>query len=296
MARRLLGGVLLILALALSIAFAIRSASSVGFPASPAGARGNPLLFDSAFWLVWAAPFAALLAAGLTRRKDSAIEGDRVLRHDDTAILQHWGHGVATVILLITGFALGSVGLPRFVSGMQPAAVALNVHFVGVILFVFATVYYAANTYFSGRLREHLPANVGEAFQGVIAHYRAVLGGGKFPREGKYFASEHLTYPLAVGASAVVLVTGLVKVLAHSANLPSGLMLVVRYGHDVAAILLGVFLVAHAIAGALVPWSWPLLGSMFTGYVSADYAKHHHQAWYEDLGGVESDDEKRKTA
>lgn len=206
-----------------------------------------------------------------------------MLRHDGVAILEHWSHGAATVLLLVTGLALGAIGLPRLVAGRVEAALALNVHYVGAALFAFAAAYYATNTLLSGRLREHLPSSVGGALKDAVAHYRAVFGGGEFPRDGKYFASEHLTYPIAVLGSAVILVTGLLKVAAYAFDLPGGLMAVVRVSHDVAAVALGVFLVAHAIAGALVPWSWPLLRSMFTGFVTVEYAREHHKAWFDQL-------------
>jgi formate dehydrogenase subunit gamma len=66
--------------------------------------------------------------------------------------------------------------------------------------------------------------------------------------------------------------------------------------HDVVAIGLGLFLVAHAIAGAIVPWSWPLLRSMFTGYVTTDYAKHHHKTWYADLTVAEAQPKEERPA
>src|SRR5450759_396004 len=60
---------------------------------------GAALLFNSGWGLVLLAPFAGMLAAGLTRRKDPVIEGDRVLRHDGPAILEHWTTGVGTCLL-----------------------------------------------------------------------------------------------------------------------------------------------------------------------------------------------------
>lgn len=287
MAKRGAVGALLTLALAGGIFFAVRSAFVGPYPAPPVGVYGAPLLFGSASWLIWLAPFAGLLAAGLSPRVDSHVEGDRVLRHDGVAILEHWTHGVATVILLLTGFMLGSVWLPRLVAGRVQAAAVLNVHYVGAALFVFAAFYYGTNTVLSGRLREHLPGSIGGSLRDAVAHYRAVFGGGEFPRDGKYFASEHLTYPIAAIGTIVILLSGLLKVAAFAFDIPGGLMTAATVSHDIAAVVLGVFLVAHAIAGAVVPWSWPLLRSMFTGFVTAEYARTHHKAWFDELAGGE---------
>lgn len=250
------------------------------------------LLFDSSNWVVWLAPFAGLLLAGITRRRESAIEGDRVLRHDGVAIFEHWSHAVATVVLLITGFSLGVRGLlPRFVSGAEEAGIALDLHFAGVVIFCFAGAYYAANAVLSGRWREHIPHAIVPAIKDFLRHYRAIFTRSELPPEGKYFAIEHLTYPIAIGGSALIFVTGLFKVAAHSLDLPGWFMGPTTLVHDLAAIVLGFFLLAHAIAGALVPWSWPLLRSMLTGYVTTEYAKHHHKTWYAELEGSESAEE-----
>ncbi len=282
MGRRSIVAVLLSLAVAAGVLLALKSASAA---TAALGIRGAPrLLFDSTAWAVWIAPFAALFSAGFTRRQDSRIIGGQVLRHDDAAILQHWAHAVGTLILVGSGIALGIRGfLPRLVSGTYADGVAFNIHFVGAVLFVFGSFYYAGNTLMSGRLSEHLPKDIGASLKDVVAHYSAVFGKGKFPSEGKYFASEHLTYPIAAVGSALIVLTGLVKVAAHTFDIPGGLMLVTTLTHDVVAVVLGLYLVAHAVAGALVPWSWPLLRSMVTGVVPLEYVKEHHADWYREL-------------
>ena len=290
MLRRATSLVALTLGLVIALAFAVKSAQSAATLPIAATMQSTRLLFDSATWLVWLAPFAGLVAAGLSRRRGAVIEGDRVLRHDGAAILEHWSHATATVILVLTGLALGARGLlPRFVSGAADVGVALNIHYVGTVIFGFGAAYYAANSLLSGRWREHLPHELGASGKSFIAHYRAVFTRSELPPAGKYFASEHLTYPMAIGGSILVLVTGLLKVAAHSLDIPAGLMGAATLTHDIAAILLGFFLVAHAIAGAIVPWSWPLLRSMVTGYVTTDYAKHHHSTWYAELTETEAE-------
>lgn len=282
------------LALAIACWYAVKSAyTAATLPVAATVSGSGRLLFDSATLLVWLAPFVGVLAAGLTRRRESVIEGDRVLRHDGAAILEHWSHAVATVILLVTGFALGVLTLtPRFVSGTTQAGIMLNLHFVGTVIFGFGASYYACNSILSGRWRGHLPHALLPSVRSFFAHYKAVFTRSELPPEGKYFASEHLTYPMAIGGSILVLVTGLVKVAAHSFAIPAGVMGVTTFTHDIAALVLGFFLVAHAIAGAIVPWSWPLLRSMITGYVTTDYAKHHHKTWYAELTDADSKEER----
>jgi len=242
------------------------------------------LLFDSSVWLVWLAPLVGIFAAGLTRRQDPRIEGDRVLRHDTAAIVEHWAHGIATAVLLASGIALGFLFVPALVGGGTPIAVAMNIHFVAVVVFLFGTFYYGANTALAmHRLREHLPT--GDAIEYTKRHYGLLLGFKRFtmPPERKYFESEKMAFVMAAVTTIAIIVTGLVKVAAHSLNLPAGLMGVVTPTHDIATVLMLAFIVPHIFFAAILPSSWPILRSMFTGHVSLEYAKHEHAGWLAQL-------------
>jgi len=284
MLKRILIIAFVVIGFAVAILVAARNAIDAAVVPIASIAQGNVrLLFDTASWLIWAAVAAGVLAGGLARRRPDAIEGARVLRHDSVAISEHWSHALATLLLVGSGIALGARFLPAFVSGMYQAGLALNLHYVGVVVFCFGATFYATNALLTGRWKGHMPRELGSAVKSVFAHYKALFGGADMPPEDKYFASEHLTYPVAVTGSTLMLLTGLIKVAAHSVDIPAWLIGPTFWIHDITAVVLGLFLVAHALMGALVPWSWPLLQSMFTGYVSADYAEHHHGTWYAQL-------------
>ncbi|MHB8741470.1 MAG: hypothetical protein ACYC62_09900, partial [Coriobacteriia bacterium] len=194
MLKRMLVAALLALVVVVSAAYAW----------SLAFRTGSQLLFDSASWLVWAAPFAGVLLAGFTRRKDPVVEGDRVLRHDDAAILEHWTHGLGTAALLVSGIALGLFFTPALVGGGRPAWAWMNLHFVFVVLFLFGTFYWAANALLAPkRFKEHLPT--GNALEYTKRHYGLLLGVKKYsmPPEAKYFESEKMAFLLALGATGV---------------------------------------------------------------------------------------------
>jgi len=238
---------------------------------------------------VWLAPFAGILAAGVTKRQDPRIEGERVLRHDTAAIVEHWAHGISTAVLLASGIALGVLFVPALVGSGSPLGVAMNVHFAAVVVFLFGTFYYGANTMLAlKRLREHLPTR--DAYDYTKRHYGLLLGFKKFtmPPERKYFESEKMAYILAASTTIAIIVTGLVKVAAHSLNVPAGLMSIITPTHDVATAVMLAFLLPHIFFAAILPSSWPILRSMFTGYVSLDYAKHEHAGWIAELEQADS--------
>jgi len=268
MSRRLLIGVVILAAFVLGVIYAWRIAF----------VDGTELLFNSGWWLVLLAPFAGVLAAGLTRRTDPVIEGDRVLRHDGPAMLEHWTHGVGTLVLLVTGLSLGALFIPTLL-GTQQIWAMMNVHFVAVVVFLFGTFYYGANTVLSWRrFNEHLPTR--NAFKFTVQHYGRLLGNKKYamPPEDKYFESERMAYLLALAATVIIIVTGLLKAAAHMVSIPGAVMGPATLLHDIAALGMLVFFVAHVVV-VLLPMSWPMLRSMFTGYVSVEHAKAEHAGW-----------------
>jgi len=242
------------------------------------------LLFDSATWLIWLAPFAGIFAAGVTKRRDPRIEGDSVLRHDTAAIVEHWTHGIATAVLLLSGIALGVLFVPTLVGAGRQTWLAMDIHFVAVVVFLFGTFYYGANTALAlKRLREHLPT--GDAVSYTKRHYGLLLGFKKFtmPPERKYFESEKMAFILAAVATITILITGLLKVAAHALDVPAGLMAIATPAHDVATLVMLAFILPHILFAAVLPGSGPILRSMFTGRVSLDYAKHEHAGWVAEL-------------
>ncbi len=249
------------------------------------------LYFDSATWLVWLAPFIGVLAAGLTKRKNPVIEGDKVLRHDLAARIEHWTHGLGTTALLVTGIMLGTFFTPALVESGGPVRSVMDWHFVAVAVFLFGTFYYAANTLMAkGRFREHLPTR--NAIEYTKRHYGRLLGMKKYtmPPEAKYFESEKVAYLLALASTATVIVTGLFKVLAHAVDLPAGLMGFMTPLHDIAAVLMLLFFVAHVLFAAILPMGWPMLRSMFTGYVTLEHAKAEHAGWVAELEGEKAEE------
>lgn len=243
------------------------------------------LLFDSAGWLVWLAPFLGVLAAALTKRRDPVVEGDRVLRHDRAAIVEHWTHGLGTAVLLVSGLMLGFLFVPTVLGSEAPVWTAMNVHFAAVIVFLFGTFYYGANTLLAmKRFREHLPTK--DAIDFTKRHYGLLLGFKQFtmPPERKYFESEKMAYLLALASTITIIISGLLKVAAHSVSIPDWVMAIATPAHDIATVAMLAFFLAHVFFAAILPMSWPVLRSMFTGYVSLEHAQHEHAGWLEQLG------------
>jgi formate dehydrogenase subunit gamma len=275
--RGLIGGALAA-AVAIALALAIRAAS----------VDGAALLFNSGGWVVWLAPFAGVFAASLTRRVDPRVEGDMVLRHDGAAILAHWTHGIGTAVLLVSGISLGFLFVPRMLVGFRTAGFVTNLHFAAVVFFLFGTFYWVANTVLAtARFGEHLPTR--NAISYTIRHYGLLLGFKKFtmPPEEKYFESERMAFLLALLATGLIIVTGFIKVAAHAWAVPGVIVHAATLTHDVATLLMLAFFVAHIFFAAVLPMSWPVLRSMFTGRVSLEHAKAEHAGWLSRISALD---------
>ena len=265
-------------AVAVALAFAVKAAS----------VDGAQLLFNSGAWAILLAPFVGVFAGALTKRVDPHVEGQKVLRHDGAAILEHWTHGLGTAALLVTGILLGFLFVPRQAFGPATAALITNLHFAAVIFFLFGTFYWATNTLLATkRFKEHLPTK--NAIPYTVRHYGLLLGSKKYtmPPEEKYFESERMAFTLAVVATGLVVVTGFVKVAAHAWGIPGAIVRTATVTHDVSTILMLAFFLAHIFFAAVLPMSWPVLRSMFTGHVSLEHAKAEHAGWLADIRKID---------
>jgi formate dehydrogenase subunit gamma len=246
------------------------------------------LWFDMFAPLVVAMPFLGLLAAGLSRRTDPYIHGDRVLRHDGPARLAHWSCALGTVMLLVSGIVLGARFSPSFVTTPEMSALWFNAHFVSALVFLFGIFYWVGNSFIARqRFREHLPRR--HALSSILNHYGSLLHikGCTMPDEEKYFESERVAFIMALVAAGSVGLSGLVKVAARLVSLPEALMSVVTWVHDLGAALMLLFLLAHLLFGSLLPMAWKAFPSMIFGTMKLEDAEEEYRAWIRELQAKE---------
>ena len=266
-----------------------------GITVAAAGMQGEagqhtPLLFDNLWWLLFLAAFCGLLLGAYWQRIDPFIKEQRVLRHDGAARLSHWTHAAGCTLLLISGVALGFFFLPRQVAGPAGASQMLNIHFFGALFFVFGGFFWLSNTLMSPwRFREHMP-DKGSLIEG-ITHYAHICGlTKKTVSPAKYDGSERLAFVPIVLFAALLILTGFIKLAPRFIGVPTNLLSSMTWLHDISALMMLVLFFFHVLLAAVVPWSWPLLRSMFNGWVPRDFAESHHPQWYKQLSQSENKD------
>jgi formate dehydrogenase subunit gamma len=249
----------------------------------------TPFLFDNLWWVIFLAAFCGLLLGAYWQRIDPFIKGQRVWRHDGAARLSHWTHAAGCTLLLISGVALGFFFIPRQISGPAGASQMMDLHYLGALLFVFGGFFWLSNTILSPwRFREHMP-DKGSLIEG-ITHYAHIFGlTKKTVHPAKYDGSERLAFVPIVLFAALLIFTGFIKLSPRFMGMPSSLLSAMTWIHDLSALMMLVLFFFHVLLAAVMPWSWPLLRSMFNGWVPRDFAESHHPQWYKQLSEADKE-------
>lgn len=284
-------------------------------------------LFKDAIFLARLAPFIIALGImvgivqarrAIQRGGGDIVQGDRVQRHDLSTVIAHWSNAAGVILAL----ASGAVVL-RWVDYRPELRLVFIIHYVGAALMLFGIFNHLSRHGVSGgtglipKSFSVLRDLIGELFEylGVfgpkeavlripwpaglrqpIARYVKALLGYKGSRTGKYLATEQtLSYPPWAILMAVIVVTGVIKLLKYLYALPGPVVTTATALHDLATIAIGVMLILHLLPLLLVPANWPLLLSMFKTTVPRKYVEERHPAWYAKLKVRESRPEPVRT-
>ena len=100
------------------------------------------------------------------------------------------------------------------------------------------------------------------------------------PAVGQFTYYEKIvSFPIWTTLLALIVLTGFVKALKYVAPVPGGVLWWASALHVAAMILLAAKFLDH-LRYVFEPSRWPLLGSMFTTWISERYVQLRHPAWY----------------
>lgn len=267
----------------LGICLALVLTKPVAYEAEYARSQAFYLLFGPAAWIIPLSAFLGILVRAMIRganREPTAAEG-KILRHDEHMFFSHWCHALCVFVLAASGMVLGTSFLSRLVHTPEATAFALNVHFVGVVMFVLSLFYRISDLAINEGLKDLLPGT--NDMKDAFSYYGSKVGMGAAPTQGKFLAREKLSFPLWLIIVAGISITGGIKVAAHVWSLSSELLSAMTFLHDICAVSLLVLLALHIVLGTIVPWSWPLVRSMVTGYMDEAHVRENHALWYKEI-------------
>jgi len=228
-----------------------------------------------------------------------------IRRHSVHAMIMHWFNTVCWGVLLATGLglvdnpALQPLGMwwVRFMhsvfgSGDQ----LLRVHIVcGAIwsigFFLYGILFFKSATLVF--LKEILTFSLKRDLLWLIRKPLTMTVGPKImrrlgitpdiPDQGFYNVGQKLFAIPALFGGMIIAVTG--WIMTFSKQDLTGLS-TVQWSiliHFITSGLVFAGLLIHIYMAAIAKGEWPALISMFTGKVPADYAKHHHRFWFEEV-------------
>jgi cytochrome b subunit of formate dehydrogenase len=117
---------------------------------------------------------------------------------------------------------------------------------------------------------------MGDALRGFLA----MFGAGEEPVHGKFKAKQRIIYALMVGTSVTLMITGLIKSFKNLGPiiLDPFFLQIIAFVHTGVGMLFMLLVIAH-VGALLLKQHRPMIPSMFTGRIRADYAHNHHPAW-----------------
>lgn len=209
----------------------------------------------------------------------------KIRRHSKIELIEHWSIAISGIVLLFTG--LGCLPLyKRYyineIPGFAWTADFYNVtliHYIASVVFLCGVVFHI---FYHGLRKDYgLLPKKGDISKGIKV-LLAMIGIGKEPPSEKYLPEQRIAY---VGIGFVIillLITGIIKILKNlewillSPEVESINTII----HTLSGFLFLLAFIVHVGTVLIFPSNWPLLKSMFTGYVDEEYAKHRHALWY----------------
>ena len=206
-----------------------------------------------------------------------------VQRHSLTVRLTHWLIAASGILLLFSGFGQ----LPMYarytvvkIPGLAWSSnyeITLLIHYVSAAIFCAAIVFHLAYHF---RRKEFgiLPrkGDMGASIQGL----KAMFGFGEEPAHGKFQAKQRIIYAVMGLTSLTLVFTGLVKSYKNLGPIVLDPMFLqwMAFIHTGTGMFFMLLFLAH-VAALLLKQHRPMIPSMFSGNIDADYARTHHSEW-----------------
>jgi cytochrome b subunit of formate dehydrogenase len=238
------------------------------------------LFFDTAPWdLLIAVGVGIVLGAVRCLRKGKPIiVGRMVVRHGIGSFVAHWGSAIGIFTLIASGIILGFLFIPSFAKTAEAAAFPLNMHFIGLVVTLFAGCFWAADFLVSRNYSSLVP-NLNDIIGGTLGKY---LLRRKWSSEGKYLSSQKSAFLAFIVLGGGILVTGAIKVAAHIWPIQASVYGNVTFIHDIFSLLFILLLIVHVLL-VVALGHWQAFRSYFTGKMSEKYVEEEHPIWHEEL-------------
>ncbi len=213
---------------------------------------------------------------------------NKIKRHNIIEIIEHWSVALSGIVLLFTGLGCLPLYKRYYVTELAGFGwtgdfnIVTMVHYIASIFFVAGVIFHV---FYHGLRKDFALLPKKGDLSKSIKVIGAMIGIGQEPPSDKYLPEQRIAY---VGIGFIILsltVTGIIKVIKNlqwielSPNLESINTLI----HTLMGFLFVFAFIVHVATVFLFKLNWPLLKSMFTGWIDEEYVKHRHSEWYKKI-------------
>jgi len=202
-------------------------------------------------------------------------ETDQIQRYEPSDRVNHWLVAITFVLLALSGLALFHPSMFFLTNLLGGGPWTRILHpFIGLVMF-FSFLTFALRFW-----RHNLIDDKDEQW---LKHWQDIVNKreDKVPEAGRYNAGQKVLFWVMAGCLAVLLVTGIVMWRPYFA--PAFNITVIRIAvvlHAIAAFVLILGIMVHIYAAIWVKGS---VRAMTRGYVTRNWARKHHPAWYKEV-------------
>jgi len=211
----------------------------------------------------------------------------KIARHNLAIRFTHWVTALSILVLFFSGFGQMPIYKRYFIDQIPGLGwssdfiITLHMHYWAASALIFISAYYL--TYLVMTKEWDIIPRKGD-FRESMQIFAAMLGLAQEPDSDKYLAEQRLAFAVTAVSILALIITGLIKVYKNLSGVEVSVNTVFWTAqiHNLFTVILLISIIFH-LGAFIIKANRPLVPSMFSGQISADYAKHRHGKWYRKL-------------
>jgi formate dehydrogenase subunit gamma len=207
----------------------------------------------------------------------------RVERFNKTERIAHWANAIFFGLLFLSGMVLffGTIATAIGHGGVAFTKLVHRIAAVPFILIVPVMMIFGTPKTTKIWLKEIFTWSKDDIVW-ITGFAKEFFGGHvKLPTQGRLNAGEKINSLLGIVGCGLLVFSGLI--MWFNTYFSSSFILTAYAIHDMAAAVVGAAIIGHSYLGLFHPGSKEALSGMLDGTVSAEFAKSHHEKWYNDV-------------
>lgn len=211
----------------------------------------------------------------------------KIQRHNLAIRFVHWLTAGSILALMFSGFMQMPLAKRYYIDtvpGLHWTSdywITLNIHYGAAMILVFISMYYL--TYLLISRRWDIIPRRGD-FKESVQIFASMVGLAEEPENDKYLAEQRLAFALTAGSIVLLILSGGLKIYKNLAGvfIPENILFWTTSVHNLFTVILLISIIVHLLA-FLIKDNRPLVASMFTGKIGAEYAAKRHRIWWNRL-------------